>query len=155
MKIDKSAIHFSAAHALVFDQYEEGLHGHNYIVEVKVKGSLDDDNIVIDFLELEQIVKKVALEMDHFVLLPTKNTKIRIKEKDMNLEIKYGNRYYSIPKNEVILVECSNVTTEILCQKFGEKIQEALKSRGYWSRIKKLNIIIWENPFYCACYELQ
>ena len=61
---------FSSAHYL--KNYKgpcENLHGHNWIVEVEVKGkTLNELGLLIDFKELKKLLKKVLAELDHKVL---------------------------------------------------------------------------------------
>ncbi|MDI3534002.1 MAG: 6-pyruvoyltetrahydropterin/6-carboxytetrahydropterin synthase [Thermosediminibacterales bacterium] len=58
---------FDSAHNL--EQYHgkcESLHGHTYKLEITVKGPVDDEGMVIDFLELKNIVdKKIINKVDH------------------------------------------------------------------------------------------
>ena len=54
--IDKIAAHFSASHALISDDLEEGLHGHNYQVGIEIEGKTDTNEIIIDFLFLEKLL---------------------------------------------------------------------------------------------------
>ena len=59
--------HFSAAHHLEGYQGKcEAQHGHNWDVEVFVRGKdLDAEGILIDFRELKDAVSSVLEEMDH------------------------------------------------------------------------------------------
>ena len=58
---------FSAAHNLRNYRGKcEALHGHNYKVEVVLKGSsLDEDGLLIDFKDIKNSLKKVLDELDH------------------------------------------------------------------------------------------
>lgn len=58
---------FDAAHALT--QYYgkcENLHGHTYRLEVTVEGPVHENGMVVDFVLLKRIVKRVVLsQLDH------------------------------------------------------------------------------------------
>jgi len=56
-------IEFSAAHRLV-DQHQCGsVHNHNYLVRLRIERyELDSNGMVIDFAELENIVREVFLD---------------------------------------------------------------------------------------------
>jgi len=58
---------FDAAHRL--ERYHgkcEELHGHTYRLSISVKGELDDEGMVIDFLELKALIKEHVLShLDH------------------------------------------------------------------------------------------
>ena len=59
--------HFSSAHFLKNYQGAcERLHGHNWKVEIEVKGDkLDDSGILMDFKILKSILKEVLSVLDH------------------------------------------------------------------------------------------
>ena len=59
--------HFSAAHSLRGYQGKcENLHGHNYKVEVELKGlELTKNGMVVDFTDLRAALDKVLARMDH------------------------------------------------------------------------------------------
>ncbi len=61
---------FSSAHYLKNYQGAcENLHGHNWVVEVEVKGKkLNSIGLLIDFKELKKALKKVLSELDHKLL---------------------------------------------------------------------------------------
>lgn len=58
---------FSAAHFLTkYHGKCENLHGHNYTLAVHVTGELNQDDIVIDFCDLKNIVQReVISQLDH------------------------------------------------------------------------------------------
>ena len=58
---------FSAAHQLRgYEGACENLHGHNWKVEVVVRGSrLNEIGILIDFKELKKALKEILSELDH------------------------------------------------------------------------------------------
>ncbi|UCE12673.1 MAG: 6-carboxytetrahydropterin synthase [Candidatus Heimdallarchaeota archaeon] len=152
--IDRVSAHFSAAHALKTSQYEEGLHGHNYQVEMEIGGKMDTEDLVVDFVFLEDLLQQILSQWDHYVLMPMNNTYVTLSENDDNLEIQYGNRFYSIPKREIKLLNCVNVTTEALSRLLGEKIRAQLKKENLWDRIQSIRITIWETSCYRATYSI-
>lgn len=58
---------FSSSHFLTkYHGKCENLHGHNYVLEVSVLGEMREDDLVYDFVELKNIVKKKIIEqLDH------------------------------------------------------------------------------------------
>ncbi len=153
--IDKIAAHFSASHALISDDIEEGLHGHNYQVGIEIEGKPDSDDIIIDFLYLDKMLNNLLSEWDHYVLLPSNNPNMEINIRENNLDIEYGIRFYSIPNEEVKVLDCTNVTTEALTRLLGEKVQNQLKKKEFWQRIERINITIWETSCYRATCSIQ
>ncbi len=61
---------FAAAHYLRdYNGPCERVHGHNYLVEVVVRGSkLDDRGLLLDFRDLKAWLDEVISEMDHTLL---------------------------------------------------------------------------------------
>jgi 6-pyruvoyltetrahydropterin/6-carboxytetrahydropterin synthase len=153
--IDKGSAHFSASHVIISDQFEEGLHGHNYLVEIEIEGNVDPDDLLIDFIFLEKLLSQALLNWDHFVLLPSNNKKMKICENEDNIEIKYGNRFYSLPKAEIKFLSCTNVTTEVLARLLGEKLRALLHQEEFWKRIQAIKITIWETSVYRASYTIR
>ncbi len=153
--IDKIAAHFSASHALISDDIEEGLHGHNYQVGIEIEGKPDSDDIIIDFLYLDKMLNNLLSEWDHYVLLPLNNPNMEVNVRENNLDIEYGIRFYSIPNDEVKVLDCTNVTTEALTRLLGEKVQNQLKETEFWQRIERINITIWETSCYRATCSIQ
>ena len=59
---------FEAAHFLPFlpDGHKcKRLHGHSYKVTVCVQGDLNEDHMVIEFEEIDKVVKPIIEELDH------------------------------------------------------------------------------------------
>ena len=62
---------FSAAHFLtgVADEHPcSAMHGHNYEVVVEVEGLVGSDGMVMDYGELDELVKPVVEKLDHTTL---------------------------------------------------------------------------------------
>jgi 6-pyruvoyltetrahydropterin/6-carboxytetrahydropterin synthase len=58
---------FAAAHFLTkYHGKCENLHGHNYRLVVTVTGPLNDDDVVVDFVDLKRLVKQQVVDLlDH------------------------------------------------------------------------------------------
>lgn len=63
----KAQMYFSAAHHLLnYDGACENQHGHNWLVEVFVKGTeLDKSNILVDYKVIKKSLKEVLDYLDH------------------------------------------------------------------------------------------
>ncbi len=155
ISINKFLSHFSAAHALILAQYEEGLHGHNYNVEVVIEGKIDRDGILIDFVYLETLVNHITAEWDHYVLIPSKNDYLKIRKQGPNLELEYGDRFYSIPEDEIRILDCTNVTTESVSRLLGEILHDRLKNEVFWTNIYAITVSVWETPKYKATFNIS
>ena len=155
IKIHKHSNHFSATHFLSTKNFIEGLHGHNYYFEVELYGKLSSDDLVYDFISLDKSLKEFTSEWDHLTLLPRHNKRMKLKENGANVDIQYGDRFYSIPQCEVKFLECKNVTTEILTRILAKKIVILLGHEGKNDNLTKVKVVIWETPLYSASHTIH
>lgn len=153
--VEKFSCHFSASHIIKTADIVEGIHGHNFQVEIEIFGKIGSDDLVYDFIYLDRLLKKITSEWDHFLLLPQHNEEINYKEKGENLEITYGDRFYSIPVTEIKLLNCKNTSAEIIAKLIGEKFSLALKDNKTQEIISTIKVIVWETPHYFASYSLH
>ncbi len=153
--IEKFSCHFSASHLIKTPDIVEGIHGHNYHVELEIFGKIGSDDLVYDFIYLEGLLKKITSEWDHFVLLPQYNEEINYKTEGENLEITYGDRFYSIPANEIKLLNCKNTSTEVFAKLIGEKLASLINDNKKQEFISAIKVIVWETPHYFASYTLH
>ena len=69
--------HFSAAHFLTgvpSDHPCAGMHGHNYVVEVEVRGDISQRNgfcAGLDFSQIDKVMKPMIEKLDHKVINDT------------------------------------------------------------------------------------
>ncbi|MHA1228668.1 MAG: 6-carboxytetrahydropterin synthase [Candidatus Hodarchaeales archaeon] len=155
LKLEKTSTHFSSAHLVIDPSYSEGIHGHNYFVEISVRGKIGRFGMIVNFLKLDEIVQKISKEWDHFLLLPKNNQHLNLVEKKDNLEFTVDTQYYSVPKKEVILLDCTNVTTEELSRLFSLRLYKELEDDHVKNNIDLITVTIWETPFYSASYTID
>ena len=153
--LHKFSNHFSASHLLVTEDFSEGLHGHNYYVEIELFGEVASDGMIFNFLSLDESLKGILSQWDHYTLIPSKNKDLEITEGENNYEIQYGSRFYSIPQTEVKLLTCNNVTAEYLAKSIAIRVKEYLQSLNKDCKINKLNVKLWETPIYYASYSIH
>lgn len=124
-EIQKSA-EFSAAHSLRdYDGPCARNHGHNYRVEILVRGeSLDAQGMIIDFEDLDRMLAAVIERVDH-----------------RNL-------------NEVPPFDVENPTAEVIAAWFfrelEDKVAEGTRGRGRLAAIR-----LWETPDACVTYSKE
>jgi 6-pyruvoyltetrahydropterin/6-carboxytetrahydropterin synthase len=121
-EVQKSA-EFAAAHSLRdYDGPCARNHGHNYRVEVVVRGRrLDDRRMIIDFHSIDEILAPVVRRIDH-----------------RNL-------------NEIPPFDTVNPTAEAIAAWFFGELRDAVAERtggtGYLAAVR-----LWETPDSCATY---
>jgi len=134
----KQNFKFSSAHFLIFDEkHAEMLHGHNYQVsvslEVPSEKKLMEKGYFVDFNVFKKFIKMKCDEWDEHVLLPAKHPDMKISKKRPSLEIRFRDRFYVFPENEVILLPVTNTSVEqlssLLAQAFLKEFQKYGVSR--------------------------
>ncbi|MDJ0837361.1 MAG: 6-pyruvoyl tetrahydropterin synthase family protein [Acidobacteriota bacterium] len=122
---------FSAAHFTIFADGEvERLHGHNYVVEVTLEGDRLEDGMIFPFHLVKPVINRLCKEWDEYVLLPTTAPAVRIEENgdqvELHLETSQCRKFYSFPREDVVLLACNNISSENLAVLFLEKLSGEL-----------------------------
>lgn len=128
VEVKKGNMSFSAAHFITFGGKCERLHGHNYAVSAILEGNLTEDRYVFDFVELKKIIRRICDRLDHRFLLPIQAQHLDIKKADGEWEIRFENRRYVFPVEDVLALPVDSITAERLaeyvCGHFLESVKE-------------------------------
>ena len=132
LHLSKQKFKFSSGHFLIFDENRaEKLHGHNYTVKVKLKSNLKQElgesGYLIDFTEVKKVIQEAVDHWDEHVLLPELHPDMKFSQNAKNLEVKFRDRFYSFPKDEVHLLPVKNVSVEELSRLLAEKFYKLMK----------------------------
>ena len=127
IEVKKETLSFSAAHFITSGGKCERLHGHNYEVSVQMEGNLTPDSYVFDFVVLKKLLSAICLPLDHRFLLPEKNLDIDFQKKEKEWEIRYGQRRYIMPEEDVLVLPLDNITAERLAEYICGKLIRSLK----------------------------
>ena len=147
ISIEKDYLKFSAAHFLIFpDGTAERLHGHNYKVYVDLCTDLDEYGLVLNFQEIKPLVRKLCDELDEHVLVPGQHPVLTVEPKDLHYEIRYRERYYLIPKEEVVVLPISNSSAENLAAWFGRTLRERIHEHWHDLHIQEMSVGVEETP---------
>lgn len=130
VRIAKAEHVFSAAHFITFDGNCERLHGHNYHVAAEVRGPLDENHLVIDFLLVRDKLREITTALDHYVLLPTKHPQLRVEDSGREVTAAWGDRRWVFPSGDCRLLPIANTTAELLAAHIGQQLQAALENAG-------------------------
>jgi 6-pyruvoyltetrahydropterin/6-carboxytetrahydropterin synthase len=142
VRIAKAEHVFSAAHFITFDSGCERLHGHNYHVAAEVDGSLDENHLVVDFLLVRAKLREIALELDHYVLLPTRHPQIRVVDSGREVTATFDDRRWLFPSGDCRLLPVENTTSELLAKYIGQRLIELLGEPA--AKIERLRIEVDE-----------
>lgn len=146
LHLAKQNFKFSAAHFLIFDaQRAERLHGHNYQVKVDIQvpvGSpeMKDKGFFIDFGLFKSYIKDRLDAWDEHVLLPEKQAEMKFTTKGPSLEVRFRDRFYAFPVEEVILLPVTNTSVENLSRLLAEDFLREFRRWG----VRRLRVSVEE-----------
>lgn len=128
LKIDgwESRIRFSASHIVPTIEKCERLHGHDYAVHLSVEGEPDSSGMIMDFILLKRVLREIVEELDHKVLLPAKSSLIKIEEGDPT-RIQVGEKSYSLPAEDVSIIDIGAASAEHLAQYILKKLVKEIE----------------------------
>ncbi len=130
VRIEKERLVFSAAHFITYaGDTCEPLHGHNYHVAAEVRGPLDANQYVIDFIRLRDALQGIVDRLDHRMLLPTQHPTIRVQAGEQEVEVTHGSRRWVFPRPDCVLLPVANTTAELLAEHIGQQLLAALGVR--------------------------
>jgi len=153
VRVIKDHLVFCAGHFISYEGDKcERLHGHNYRTAVEVEGPLDENHYVFDFIALKLLTKSITDELDHRMLLPTRNPHIRVEYVDGSMHVKYRDREWRFPADDCVLLPLENTTAERLARYIGERLRENLRrERDFVPEV--LRVEVEEGPGQSATWE--
>lgn len=135
--ISKDNLKFSAAHMTVFPGGgKEGLHGHNYQVQLDM--DLAEPPVLARMLSYEvfkQALRTVCVEWDEKVLIARDNPWLEwLPGADGECTFRLCGKRYVLPTDEVIVLAADNITAEHLAQLLFER---------FWAELTRDPAIPW------------
>src|SRR5216117_1614323 len=93
VRVTKDYLVFCSGHFISYEGDRcERLHGHNYRAAVAVEGPLDENHYVFDFIALKNRTKAIVDELDHRMMLATRNPFIRVEDGPRGVHVTYKDR---------------------------------------------------------------
>lgn len=154
VRVTKDYLVFCAAHFISYERTQcERLHGHNYRVEARVTAPLDENALVLDFIELKRILRLLTNELDHQVILPRNNDLLAIEESEDSVAVRFGEqKTWIFPREDCVLLDLSNTTAELLASHLTGRLQGELEELGF-PRPESLSVEVEETPGQSAIFE--
>jgi len=155
--VTKDNLVFASAHFITFAGHRcEGLHGHNYRTRVTLHGSLDRDAwFVFDFVVLKRIMKRLCDEIDHKVLLPLENPKVKVVEDGDAVRVAYeGKPRYVFPRGDCALLPVPNTTVEMLAELLTKRLRDEIDTMGAHG-VTVIEMEVEENFGQSAVYRVE
>ncbi len=148
IKVQKDYLKFSAAHFLIFaDGTAERLHGHNYKVLVEVRSDLDEHGLVLNFRQIKPLIRELVDELDEHLLIPGEHPVLRYERTETGLmEIRYRERYYAVPVEDVVVLPINNTSAENLAAWLGRQLRQRIETRYPDVALTELVVGVEETP---------
>ena len=118
----KSNIRFSSAH--IIPEYEKcgRLHGHTYAVHAKISGRTDKNGIIMDFSLVKDALKIIIDDLDHKILIPEKNSTVKIQKESSSVKISFFGKEYVLPSGDCVFLPINSTSAENISLYILEKL---------------------------------
>lgn len=154
VSVYKEAFNFCSAHFLLFpDGRREELHGHNYRVWVDIEGPLSPGDIVVDFMVLKPLVKRLCDAIDHRMLLPGASPFLTIERREGGVHVRHADGTFVFPERDVIVLPITNTSTERLAEYLCGQLRAALEGQIDSAAIDRIRVSVEESSGQCGFYE--
>jgi 6-pyruvoyltetrahydropterin/6-carboxytetrahydropterin synthase len=155
VRVTKDHLVFCSGHFISYEGDKcERLHGHNYRAAVEIEGPLDRNWYVFDFITLKHRTKAITDELDHRMMLPTRNAFIHLHEEGKGIRVRYRDREWLFPRDDCVLLPIENTTAELLARYIAQRLRaDLVKECGYEPQV--LRVEVEENVGQSATCELR
>jgi len=142
VRVTKDHLVFCSGHFISYEGDKcERLHGHNYRATVEVEGLLDNNYYLFDFIALKRHTKVITDELDHRMLLATRNAFIKVEELADQVRVTYRGREWVFPSDDCVLLPIENTTAELLARYIGQQLLKVLKSEhGFTPEVMRVEV---------------
>ena len=146
IELEKENFKFSAAHFLIFpDGSAERLHGHNYRVFVEIDAELSEHGLVIDFKTVKPVVRELCDLLDEHWIVPGEHAVLRWAEREDGIvEVRYRDRYYAAPREDVLVLPINTTSSENLAGWFARELRRLLVERFPDVVVRELRVAVEE-----------
>ena len=145
VRVTKDHLVFCSGHFISYEGDRcERLHGHNYRTAVEVEGQLDENYYVFDFIALKHRTKAITDELDHRMMLPTRNPHIVVEAGPQEVNVRYRERRWVFPRADCVLLPIENTTAELLARFIAHRLVEDL-AQQHGFRPEVLRVEVEEN----------
>ncbi len=128
VRVTKDHLVFCSGHFISYEGDRcERLHGHNYRAAVEIEGPLDKNQYVFDFIALKHRTKAITDELDHRMMLATRNPHIVLEEGARGVSVRYRDRQWLFPRDDCVLLPIENTTAELLARYIAQRLLEDLR----------------------------
>ena len=111
----KAGIRFSASHFIPGHPKCGRLHGHSYSVNLVLHGEKGERGMVLDFVPLKKVLREIADDFDHRVILPGNSGQIKLKT-GKEVEVTTKGKRYVFPAEDVVVIDAEESSAEELAR---------------------------------------
>ncbi|MGI6008596.1 MAG: 6-pyruvoyl trahydropterin synthase family protein [Methanomethylophilus sp.] len=147
-----SGIRFSACHFIPRHEKCSRLHGHSYIIHLKLEGDIGENGMVMDFVVLKKKLREMVDSMDHAVLLPAKSDEVHIDIDGEDVHVECNGKRYMFPKMDVRMLPVPTTTAEEMAKMMAEKLASEIE---FPPNVRKLAVGLDEERGQTAWYEKE
>ena len=145
IRVTKDYLVFCSGHFISYEGDKcERLHGHNYRAAVEIEGPLDENSYVFDFIALKDRTRAITDELDHRMMLPTRNPLIQVEAGPRSVHVRYRDREWLFPRDDCILLPIENTTAELLARYIAHRLLVDLEKQHNF-RPEVLRVEVEEN----------
>ena len=119
---EHSGIRFSACHFIPRHEKCSRLHGHTYILRLRIEGDIGKDGMVMDFVNLKKELRKFVEEFDHRFLLPGKSDEVILTVGEKSVDVVCDGKNYMFPKEDVVILDIPTTTAEEMTKMMVERL---------------------------------
>ena len=101
---------------------------------------------MVNFQEIKPLIRQLCDELDEHLLIPGEHPVLTAEVVGAHCEIRYRERHYLVPKDEVIVLPIGNSSAENLAAYFGRTLRDRM--RGPWPGlvVQRLSVAVEETP---------
>jgi 6-pyruvoyltetrahydropterin/6-carboxytetrahydropterin synthase len=109
-----SKITFSATHIIPGHVKCGRLHGHDYAINMVIEGSIGSDGVIMDFVSVKELLRGIAGELDHRVLIPARDKGVVLSKDYVTYDLK--EKELKLPRSDCILLDIDVASAETLAE---------------------------------------
>ncbi|MCQ2079044.1 MAG: 6-carboxytetrahydropterin synthase [archaeon] len=119
---EHAGIKYSACHFIPNHEKCSRLHGHSYVLRLRLEGDIGKDGMLMDFVDLKKMMRKMMDEMDHAILLPARSDIVHIETQDECVHVECNGKRYMFPKMDVRMLDVPTTTAEEMTKMMAERM---------------------------------
>jgi len=135
-----AGIKFSASHFIPGHEKCGRLHGHAYIIRLILEGEKGERSMIMDFVVLKKVLRSIADQFDHRVLIPGNCPLIDLKL-GKEIVVKVQGKRYVFPAEDVVILDAEESSAEEIARVILEIL---LKEIRFPKNVTRVEVGVYE-----------